>query len=245
MPTTAKERFTALQSGEIDVLSATPPGPLRATARSASIFAGVNYYDGQGFMVKKTLGVKTRQGAERRHRLRADRHHHRAQPRRLLPRQQDDLQAGGVREARRDRAGLSAPAAATSTRPTSRASTRSACSSPSPTTTWCCPRSSPRSRWARRCARATTSGSTIVKWVHYALLNAEEAGITPGQRRRDAEDRPIPTIKRILGKDGELGKGIGLDNDWVVNIVKAGRQLRRDASSATSARARASRSPAA
>ena len=64
------------------------------------------------------------QGAERRHRVRADRHHHRAQPRRLLPRQQHDLQAGGVREARRDRCRPIEPAAATSTPPTSRASTR-------------------------------------------------------------------------------------------------------------------------
>lgn len=49
IPLTAKERFTALQSGEIDVLS-------RVT--TWTFFAGVNYYDGQGFMVKKDLGVK-------------------------------------------------------------------------------------------------------------------------------------------------------------------------------------------
>ena len=56
VPTTAKERFTALQSGEIDVLIRD------STARDSSlglIFAGVNYYDGQGFMVKASLGVKT------------------------------------------------------------------------------------------------------------------------------------------------------------------------------------------
>jgi len=59
VPTTAKERFTALQSGEIDVLIRNTTW---TTARDSSlglIFAGVNYYDGQGFMVKKSLGVKT------------------------------------------------------------------------------------------------------------------------------------------------------------------------------------------
>ena len=59
VPTTAKERFTALQSGEIDVLIRNTTW---TTARDSSlglIFAGVNYYDGQGFMVKKALGVKT------------------------------------------------------------------------------------------------------------------------------------------------------------------------------------------
>ena len=59
VPTTAKERFTALQSGEIDVLVRNTTW---TTARDSSlglIFAGVNYYDGQGFMVKKSLNVKS------------------------------------------------------------------------------------------------------------------------------------------------------------------------------------------
>ncbi|CAC9440219.1 amino acid ABC transporter substrate-binding protein [bacterium endosymbiont of Bathymodiolus sp. 5 South] len=57
VPLTAKERFTALQSGEIDLLSRNTTW---TTTRDTSLgfnFAGVNYYDGQGFMVKKSLGV--------------------------------------------------------------------------------------------------------------------------------------------------------------------------------------------
>ena len=60
-----------------------------------------------GLHGERLAGRQDGQGAQRRHRLRADRHHHRAQPRRLLQGQQDDLQAGRVREARRDLAGLS------------------------------------------------------------------------------------------------------------------------------------------
>ena len=78
---------------------ATPPGPSPATPALGLNFVGVNYYDGQGFMVPNEAQREERQAAERRHGLRAARHHHRAQPRRLLPRQQDDLQAGGDREA--------------------------------------------------------------------------------------------------------------------------------------------------
>ena len=68
---------------------------------------------------------------------------------------------------------------------------------------------------------------TIVKWVHFALLNAEEAGIT--QKNVDEMLKSTnPDVRRMLGKEGEFGKGMGLDNDWVVQIVKARRQLRRD-----------------
>ena len=58
-PLSAKERFTALQSGEVDVFHATPPGRSAVIRRSASTSRAVNYYDGQGFMVRKSLGVKS------------------------------------------------------------------------------------------------------------------------------------------------------------------------------------------
>ena len=58
-PLTAKERFTALQSGEIDLLSRNTTWTLTRDTNLGLNFAGVNYYDGQGFMVKKELGVKS------------------------------------------------------------------------------------------------------------------------------------------------------------------------------------------
>ena len=58
-PLTAKERFTALQSGEIDILSRNTTWTLTRDASLGINFAGVNYYDGQGFMVTKSLGVKS------------------------------------------------------------------------------------------------------------------------------------------------------------------------------------------
>lgn len=59
IPLTAKERFTALQSGEIDMLSRNTTWTLTRDASLGLNFAGVNYYDGQGFMVSKSLGVKS------------------------------------------------------------------------------------------------------------------------------------------------------------------------------------------
>ena len=86
----------------------------------------------------------------------------------------------------------------------------------------CCPRSFPRSRSDRPCARATTSGTDIVKWTYFALLNAEELGITKANvDEMKASDNP--EIKRVLGQeaDTKIGTDLGVSNDWVVNIVKA------------------------
>lgn len=63
-PYTAKERFTALQSGEVDILSRNTTWTLTRDANLGLNFAGVNYYDGQGFMVSKKLGVKSVKGLD-------------------------------------------------------------------------------------------------------------------------------------------------------------------------------------
>ncbi|MFN3869425.1 MAG: transporter substrate-binding domain-containing protein, partial [Hyphomicrobiaceae bacterium] len=57
VPLTAKERFTALQSGEVDMLSRNTTWTMSRDTSAGMTFLGVNYYDGQGFMVKKGLGV--------------------------------------------------------------------------------------------------------------------------------------------------------------------------------------------
>ena len=105
--TTAKERFTALQSGEVDVLSRNTTWTLQRDSALGLSFVGVNYYDGQGFMVKKSVNVKSAKELDGATVCVQTRHHHRAQPRRLLPVQQADLQAGRVREGRRGAQGLS------------------------------------------------------------------------------------------------------------------------------------------
>ena len=105
-PTTAQQRFVALQSGEVDVITRNATQTLLRDTSLGFNIAGVNFYDGQGFIVPAKSRHQERQGAERRHDLRAARHHDRAQPRGLFPQEQDDLQAGADREARRAAAGL-------------------------------------------------------------------------------------------------------------------------------------------
>ena len=59
VPTTAQQRFTALQSGEVDLLVRTTTYTLTRDTALGFDFTGINYYDGQGFMVNKKLGVKS------------------------------------------------------------------------------------------------------------------------------------------------------------------------------------------
>ncbi len=105
-PLSAKERFTALQSGEIDVLIRNTTWTMERDTSLGLRFAGINYYDGQGFIVRKELEPRLRQGSSGRLDLRADRHHDRAQHGGLFPHQQHHLQSGGVRAAHGDEPGL-------------------------------------------------------------------------------------------------------------------------------------------
>jgi general L-amino acid transport system substrate-binding protein len=61
---------------------------------------------------------------------------------------------------------------------------------------------------------------TIVRWVHFALINAEELGITQANVDQMASSTD-PEIKRFLSKDGDLGKGLGLQDDFAAKVVKA------------------------
>ena len=61
----------------------------------------------------------------------------------------------------------------------------------------------------------------VVKWTYYALLNAEELGVTPKNVDDMKANSTNPEVIRLLGKEGDFGTGIGLTNDWVVQIVKA------------------------
>jgi general L-amino acid transport system substrate-binding protein len=61
----------------------------------------------------------------------------------------------------------------------------------------------------------------VVKWTYYALLNAEELGVTQANVDDQKASSTNPEIRRLLGAEGDFGTGIGLTNDWVVNVIKA------------------------
>ena len=102
-PLNSKERFTALQSGEVDLLSRNTTWTMSRDTSLGLKFAGTMYYDGQGFMVKKSLGVDTATEARWRHGVHRHRHHDGTEPRRLFQGEQHEVSGRGDR--RRQRAG--------------------------------------------------------------------------------------------------------------------------------------------
>ncbi len=93
VPLAAKDRFPVLQSGEIDVLFRNTTWTMSRDTTNKGNFAAVNYYDGQGFLVKKALNLKSALDLNGANHLRPAGHDDRTQPCRLFPRQQDRVQA--------------------------------------------------------------------------------------------------------------------------------------------------------
>jgi len=60
---------------------------------------------------------------------------------------------------------------------------------------------------------------TIVRWVHYAMVDAEEAGVT-SKNIDEMMKSTNPEVKRMLGVEGKFGEGLGISNDWAANIIK-------------------------
>ena len=217
-PLSTKDRFTALQSGEVDLLSRNTTWTLSRDTSLGLNFAGINYYDGQGFMVKKTMKVNSALELSGATALHADRHHHRAQPRRLFPRQQDEVRGGRVRHRRRDGEGLRQ-------RPLRRVHHRrvaalcpapEACQADDHTILPDVISKEPLGPLVRH---GDDQWFDIVKWVLFAMINAEELGVTSKNVDEMAKSAN-PEIKRLLGTEGKSGEALGLDNDWVVRIVK-------------------------
>jgi len=219
VPTTAKERFTALQSGEIDILVRNTTWTIARDSSLGLSFTGVNYYDGQGFMVKKSLGVKAgkelngatvcvQTGTTTELNL-ADffrRNNMQYQP--VVFEKADEIlqayQAGRCDVYTTDASGLYAQRLQMQ----------------KPDDHIVLPDIISKEPLGPSVRQGDSQWFTIVKWVHFAMLNAEEAGIT--QKNVDEMlNSKNPDALRILGKEGEFGKGLGLNNDWAYQIIKA------------------------
>ena len=217
-PLTAKERFTALQSGEIDMLSRNTTWTLTRDSSLGINFAGVNYYDGQGFLVTKSLGVKSAlelDGAS------------------------FCIQAGTTTElnlADYFRANTTSytPITFDKSDETVKAFEAGRCDALT---------SDQSQLYALRIQLKDPGGAivlpeviskeplgpvvrqgddewfNIVRWSLFAMLNAEELGITSANvdQMKSSKD---PNVRRLLGLEGIKGDGLNLSADWAYNIVK-------------------------
>ena len=221
VPLTAQQRFTALQSGEVDILSSNTTDTLQRDTELGLNFAPVVFYDGQGFMVPKKLGVKSAKelngaticvqpGTTTELNL-AD--YFRANKMEFKPvviEKLDEVVAAYLLRALRR---LS--------RPTARGWPRSAPGArQNPDDHVILPERISKEPLAPVVRQGDEQWSDIVRWVVYALIEAEEKGITPKNVDEMAKSED-PDIKRMLGATPGMGKALGLDEKWAYNAIKA------------------------
>ncbi len=222
-PLSAKERFTALQSGEIDVLSRNTTWTINRDTALGLNFAGVTYYDGQGFMInaKKLPGVNSalqlsgasvcvQTGTTTELNL-AD--YFKANNLEYNPVVFEKLEevnaaydSGRCDVYTTDQSGLYG-IRLTLTAPDDHV---------------VLPEIISKEPLGPAVRQGDDQWFDIVKWTYFALLQAEELGITQANVE-EMKTSDNPEIKRILGveADTKIGTDLGLSNDWVVNIVKA------------------------
>jgi general L-amino acid transport system substrate-binding protein len=214
----AKERFTALQTGEIDVLSRNTSWTISRDSSVGLEFAPVVFYDGQGIMVKKDSNIKslkdlkdkaicTQSGTTNEQNL-ADKMRSLGIP--YKPVVFEDINTayatygeGRCQAVTSDRSQL-----------ISRRTTL-----PQPQNHVILNDVLSKEPLAPAVASGDSRWFDVVKWSVYALINAEELGINSKNLAQFSTSKE-PDIKRFLGKEGNLGEGLGLTNDFAARIVK-------------------------
>ena len=218
-PLTTQQRFTAIQSGEVDVLARNSTWTLSRDTTLGLNFVGVNYYDGQGFMVPKKLNVKSAKqlngaticvqpGTTTELNL-AD--YFRANRMTFKPvvieKLEEVLNAyfnGRCDAFTTDQSGLVALRA-------SRA--------PKPDDHVILPELISKEPLGPAVRHGDDRWFDIVKWTLFAMVEAEELGLTSKNIDEQAKG-PNPSVQRFVGANGDMGKMLGLDNRWAYNIVK-------------------------
>jgi general L-amino acid transport system substrate-binding protein len=220
VPTTAPQRFAALQSGEIDVSIRTTTWTLSREAALGFLFAGVNFYDGNGFMVRKSLGISNakqldgasvclQQGSTTELNV-SD--YFRANGMKMNP-----VTFENVEEIR---TAFVAGRCDVYSSDTSTLAAFRAGQGDKAQDFVLLPEIFSKEPLGPSVRKGDDKWFDIVRWVHFALLTAEEMGITQGNAGSFA-DSTNPDIQRFTGKTGDLGKMLGLNPDWAVQAVRA------------------------
>src|SRR5476649_1794217 len=218
VPLTAKDRFTALQSGEVDVLARNTTWTSSRDTSLGMNFTGVTYYDGQGFIVRKSLKVNSalelgdaavcvQQGTTTELNL-AD--YFRANKMKLktvtfatATEAIKAYDAGRCDAYTTDASGL--------------AGERLRLANANEHIVL--PEIISKEPLGPAVRHGDDQWFDIVKWVLFAMVDAEELGVTQ-KNVDDMAKSDKPELKRAFGTDGNLGEQLGLTKDWVSRIVK-------------------------
>lgn len=217
VPLTAVQRFTALQSGEVDLLARNATWTYTRSAQLALVFTATNYYDGQGFLVAnaaKVAHVQDLQGAA------------------ICVQAGTDTQAGLQDYFARN--GLQfEPVTFENPEQMKDAFTAGRCDAMTSDSTQLVAIRSTMQRPAEYrllpeivtkepLTPAVRSGdeqwANVVRWSFWAMVTAEELGLTSANIRDQATSTD-PNVRRLTGKAGDLGKMLSLDPAWAMNVV--------------------------
>jgi len=218
-PLTAQQRFTALQSGEVDILSRNTTWTITRDTSLGLNFVGVNYYDGQGFMVPKKLNVKSARqlngatvcvqpGTTTELNL-AD--YFRANRMSFKPVVIEKLEevlnayfAGRCDVFTTDHSGLVALRASRAQNPADHV---------------ILPEVISKEPLGPAVRHGDDRWFDVVKWSMFAMMEAEELGLSSKNIEQQAKSTN-PSIQRFVGATGDIGKMLGIDNRWAFNILK-------------------------
>jgi general L-amino acid transport system substrate-binding protein len=218
-PLSAKDRFTALQSGEVDVLLRNTTWTSSRDSSLGLSFTGVDYYDGQGFMVRKGLKVNSalelngasvcvQQGTTTELNLADYFRAHKMQLKTVTFATANEAvkayDAGRCDSYTTDASGLAAERLRLA----------------NPDDHIILPEIISKEPLGPAVRQGDDQWFTVVKWVLFAMINAEELGIT--QKNVDEMMKSTsPDVKRFVGTEGNYGEQLGLTKDWAVRIIKA------------------------
>lgn len=218
-PLTAQQRFTALQSGEVDILSRNTTWTIARDTGLGLNFVGVNYYDGQGFMVAKKRNVKSamqlngaavcvQPGTTTELNL-AD--FFRAKNMKFKPVVIEKIEevlnayfAGRCDVYTTDVSGLIAARASRAAHPGDHV---------------ILPEVISKEPLGPAVRHGDDQWFDVVKWSLFAMIDAEELGLTSKNIDNHVKSAN-PVIQRFVGATGEFGKMLGLDKRWARNIIK-------------------------
>jgi general L-amino acid transport system substrate-binding protein len=218
---TAQNRFTALQSGEIDVLYRNSTETFLRGVTLGLRQGPVNFYDGQGFVVKKDTGVKelkdlngatvcVAQGTTHEVTLGDYGRANNIDWKPLVFDRVDTMYQtffGGRCDAMTQDASALAGAVATA--------------APNAADYVVLPQTISKEPLGPFTRNGDEVWTDIIAWLHYGLIEAEEFGVTQANVDEMAKSN-TPGVQRLLGTSGELGSRLGLDNKWLAQAIKAG-----------------------
>ncbi|WP_431283142.1 amino acid ABC transporter substrate-binding protein [Humitalea sp. 24SJ18S-53] len=219
VPTTASNRFTALQSGEVDVLSRNTTWTLSRDTSLGFDFAGITFFDGQGFMVRTNLNLASARqldgatvcvqpGTTTEQNLTDWARANRITFRPVVIERLEEV-VGAFVSGRCD---------AYTTDISGLASTRAV--QPRPADFTILPDVISKEPLGPLVRHGDQRFADIVRWVHFALIGSEEMGITAATVDQAVASDARPEAQRMLGRNGDLGQMLGLPNNWVVTVLK-------------------------